>query len=116
MHRLEYGAHTTKEILSRTKVRHRPSHTRLPFALNNLEIGLSSDADVQMLVLNSEILLGFIKKHKHDPLQLPLLPSCTHIRKANALGTDNHLFASTLQASGRFHLVSGSVKICNNLM
>lgn len=110
--RLERGAHTTQEVLSRTWVHPQRSHIGLPFALNTLEICLSSDADVAYtsLVLNSEILLGFIKKHKHDPLQLPLLPSCTHIRKANALGTDSHLFASTLHASGRFHLVSGLSK------
>lgn len=110
--RLERGAHTTQEVLNRTWVHPRRSHIGHPFALNILEICLSSDADVAYtsLVLNSEILLGFIKKHKHDPLQLPLLPSRTHIREANALGTNSHLFASTLQASGRFHLVSGSSK------
>lgn len=44
--RLECGAHTTQEVLSRTWVRPRRSHIGLPFALNILEICLSSDADV----------------------------------------------------------------------
>lgn len=44
--RLERGAHTTQEVLSRTWVHPQRSHIGLPFALNILKICLSSDADV----------------------------------------------------------------------